>query len=133
MIVDDGAFHSVDSNEQAFRTATMMGFRQGFENAGATLLEPWMILQVTTPAEFQAAVMSAINKRKGVIQNSETEGDYVTITADVALNSMFGFATEVRSASQGKAEFSMEYKKHEPVLRSDLEKIVQQWKGKINK
>jgi len=131
MTVDDGAFHSVDSNEQAFRTATINGFRQAFEKAGGTMLEPWMNLEVTTPMEFQGAVMGAINKRKGVVQNTEVEGDYVIIQADVALNGMFGFSTEVRSASQGKAEFSMEYKKHEPCTKNDLEKIIAQWKGKI--
>lgn len=132
MVIDDGGYHPVDSSELAFRTATHNAMKQGFEKAGPTLLEPWMLLEVTTPSEYQSAVISGINRRKGQIVNTEVDGDFVIVIVDVALNSMFGYATELRSTTQGKATFSMEYKKHNPVPREQLSEIVEKYKGNAN-
>lgn len=132
MVVDDGAFHPVDSSELAFRAATHGAFRQGFEKAGASILEPWMILECTTPMEFQAAVIGGINRRKGAVIDTESEGDFVTIRARVALAAMFGYATEVRSATQGKASFTMEYEKHMSVTKEQFKEIREKYKEGAN-
>lgn len=129
-VVEDGGYHPVDSSELAFRTATQYAVRQAFETAGAaSILEPWMVAEVTTPIEYQTAVTGSLNKRRGQIVDSQMDGDFITVTADVPLNGMFGFSTELRSASQGKAEFSMEYKNHQLVTGDDREKIVARYKG----
>lgn len=132
MVIDDGGYHPVDSSELAFRTATHNAMKQGFEKAGPILLEPWMLLEVTTPAEYQSAVISGINRRKGQIINTEVDGEFIVIHCDVALNSMFGYATELRSTTQGKATFSMEYKKHNPVPREQLQDIITKYKSNAN-
>lgn len=132
MVLEDGSYHPVDSSELAFRTATHAAFKQGFEKADPILLEPWMVLEVTTPAEYQSAVIGGLNRRKGQIVNTEINGEFVVITADVALNSMFGYATELRSSTQGKAEFTMEYKKHNPVPREQLSQIIEKYKDNAN-
>lgn len=132
MVVDDGGFHPVDSSELAFRAATHGAFKQGFEKASATILEPWMILEVTTPLEFQASVIGGINRRKGGVVDTENEGDFVTIRARVALSAMFGYATEVRSATQGKASFTMEYEKHNPVTKEQFKEIREKYKEGAN-
>lgn len=132
MVIDDGAFHAVDSSELAFRAAAHGAFRQGFEKAGAAILEPWMILEVTTPLEFQASVIGGINRRKGGVIDTDAEGDFVTIRARVALAAMFGYATEVRSATQGKASFTMEYEKHMPVTKEQFKEIREKYKEGAN-
>jgi len=132
MVVDDGAYHPVDSSELAFRAATHGAFRQSFDKAGASILEPWMVLEVTTPMEFQAAVIGGINRRKGAVIDTESEGDFVAIRARVALSAMFGYATEVRSATQGKASFTMEYEKHNPVTKEQFKEIREKYKEGAN-
>lgn len=132
MVVDDGAFHPVDSSELAFRAATHGAFRQAFDKAGASILEPWMILEVSTPLEFQAAVIGGINRRKGAVLDTENEGDFVTVRARVALAAMFGYSTEVRSATQGKANFTMEYEKHMPVTKEQFKDIREKYKDGAN-
>jgi elongation factor G len=129
-VVEDGGFHPVDSSELAFRTATQYAVRQAFESNGAgSILEPWMVAEVTTPMEYQNAVTGSLSKRRGIVTDTTMDGDFVTVTADVPANGMFGFSTELRSATQGKAEFSMDYKKHELVTGDDREKIVTKYKG----
>lgn len=132
MVVDDGGFHPVDSSELAFRAATHGAFRATFDKAGAAILEPWMMLEVTTPMEFQAAVIGGINRRKGGVVDTDSEGDFVTIRARVALAAMFGYATEVRSATQGKASFTMEYEKHNPVSKEQFKEIRDKYKENAN-
>lgn len=124
MILQDGAAHSVDSNEYSFRTASILGFRAGFLKAKPVILEPIMKVSISCPIEFQGAVMGLVNKRKGIIVDTEVLEEYMTITADVPLNEMFGYSTELRSATQGKGEFSMEYKQHLPVMPNVQEEMV---------
>jgi elongation factor G len=125
LVLEDGTSHVVDSNEHSFRTATVMGFRQAFAKARPLILEPIMRVTITVPAEFQGAVMATVNRRKGVIVDTDSsQEDALVITADVPLNDMFGYSTELRSLTQGKGEFSMEYKSHQPVMGSVQAELV---------
>eukprot|EP00741_Cyanophora_paradoxa_P009339 tig00000144_g9047.t1 len=130
VVLTDGATHVVDSNELAFRIAAQHAFRQGFNAAKPVILEPVMTVEIIAPTEFQGTVVSAVNKRRGMITSTDTSAESVTITADVALNSMFGFSTELRSLTQGKGEFSMEYKEHQPVTRETQAELVKEFEKK---
>lgn len=135
-VVTDGASHAVDSSEQAFKTASLMGFREGYEKAGPVVLEPIMKLETQVPEEFQGSAMGQINQRRGVIVNSGTHEGYAVIDAEVPLNEMFGYSTDLRSATQGKGEFTMEFYKYSPVPRNvqeDMIKKYQEKKAKENK
>lgn len=125
-VLEDGAHHSVDSNEYSFRSASATAFREAFKMAKPLLLEPIMRVVVNCPSEFQGSVMGTINKRKGLIINSGSDGSvedislidsqsFTTFTADVPLSNMFGYSSELRSLTQGKGEFSMEYRTYAPV------------------
>mmetsp|Transcript_14438 Transcript_14438/g.22409 ORF Transcript_14438/g.22409 Transcript_14438/m.22409 type:complete len:164 (-) Transcript_14438:588-1079(-) len=132
-VVEDGASHAVDSSELAFKIAAKGAFRQAVEQAAPVLLEPVMEVEIAAPEEFQGTVVSLLNKRKGVIDSSEVQQGYVTVTAVVPLAQMFGFSTDLRSSTQGKGEFSMEYKEHMPVpvnVQQDLIKTHQEAKMK---
>ncbi|KAF7967121.1 hypothetical protein HWV62_35752 [Athelia sp. TMB] len=124
LVLEDGAFHAVDSSELAFRSATIYAFREAFRQAKAIILEPIMNVEVVAPAEFQSAVIGGVNSRRGQIMDSEVRDDEFVCTAEVALNDMFGYSNQLRGATQGKGEFSMEYKTHAPVLpnlQADME------------
>lgn len=131
MVLQDGSSHIVDSNEHSFRSATVMGFRQAFAKAKPVVLEPVMKVSITVPIEFQGAVMGTVNKRKGVIVDTDTQDDTVAITAEVPLNSMFGYSTELRSMTQGKGEFSMEYKTYAPVVGSMHQELVAEYQRRF--
>ncbi|MCC7441070.1 MAG: elongation factor G [Bdellovibrionales bacterium] len=128
--INDGASHDVDSSEQAFKTASLMGFREAYEKAGAVVLEPIMKLEVSTPEEFQGSGMGLVNQRRGVILNSQTNEGFATIEAEVPLSEMFGFSTILRSATQGKGEFSMEFMKYAPVPRNVQEEMIKKYQEK---
>lgn len=135
-VVNDGSHHPVDSSEQAFKTAGLMAFRQAYEKAGAVVLEPIMKLESSAPEEFQGTVMGQINQRRGVITNSGTNEGFCIIEAEVPLSEMFGYATDLRSATQGKGEFSMEFAKYAPVpknIQEEMMKKYQEKKAKENK
>ncbi len=127
VVLTDGQSHPVDSNDIAFRMAAIGGFRQAFEKAGPCVLEPIMRVEVQVPAEFQGVVISGINQRKGQIVNSEATADNTVIEADVPLKEMFGFVTFLRSNTQGKGEFSMEYVRHSPAPRQVMEDLKKEW------
>ncbi|SCU79178.1 LAME_0A07580g1_1 [Lachancea meyersii CBS 8951] len=135
MLINDGAIHAVDSNELAFKTATMAAFKQAFLEAKPVILEPVMAVTVTAPNEFQGNVISLLNKLQAVIQDTENGQDEFTIGAECSLNTLFGFATSLRSSTQGKGEFSLEFKHYSPTsphlqrqLIADFEKKQQQKK-----
>ena len=128
--INDGASHAVDSSEQAFKTAALMGFREAYEKAGPVVLEPVMKLETQAPEEFQGAVMGQINQRRGMIVNSVTNEGYAIIEAEVPLNEMFGYSTDLRSATQGKGEFTMEFLKYSPVPRNVQEEMVKKYQEK---
>ncbi|EDR02488.1 uncharacterized protein LACBIDRAFT_295443 [Laccaria bicolor S238N-H82] len=123
-VLKDGAFHAVDSSELAFRLATIGAFREAFKMAKGVILEPIMNVEVVAPVEFQSQVIGGLNTRRGTIVDSEVRDDEFTAAAEVALNDMFGYSNQLRGSTQGKGEFSMEYKHHMPVLpnlQKDLE------------
>ncbi len=129
-VINDGAYHDVDSSEQAFKTASLMAFREAYEKAGATVLEPIMKLETQAPEEFQGSVMGQINQRRGMISNSATNEGYAIIEAEVPLSEMFGYSTDLRSATQGKGEFTMEFLKYSPVPRNVQEEMVKKHQEK---
>jgi elongation factor G len=128
--INDGAYHDVDSDELSFRTASLMGFREAYEKAGAAVLEPIMKLETQAPEEFQGSVMGQINQRRGVIMNSSTNEGYAIIEAEVPLSEMFGYSTDLRSATQGKGEFTMEFAKYSIVPRNVQEDMVKKHQEK---
>jgi elongation factor G len=99
-ILQDGQAHFVDSSDLAFRLASAGAFREAFSKANPIVLEPIMNVQITAPQEFQSAVLTQLNRRKGVINDSEVQDDYVSITAEVSLSQMFGYVSDLRSATQ---------------------------------
>ncbi|KAI0052802.1 elongation factor G mitochondrial [Auriscalpium vulgare] len=116
MVLKDGAYHVVDSSELAFRLAAIGAFREVYAKTKPVILEPIMTVEVVAPVEFQSAVIGGLNSRRGTIIDSEVREDEFTAIAEVALNDMFGYSNQLRGATQGKGEFSMEYKTHMPVL-----------------
>jgi elongation factor G len=129
-VVNDGDYHDVDSSEQAFKTAAIMAFREGYESAKPVVMEPVMKVEVRAPAEFQGAVVGQVNQRRGMILETGTAEGHVTVVAEVPLNTMFGYSTDLRSATQGKAEFSMEFAKYAAVPRGEQETMMKQFKDK---
>ncbi|WVQ79014.1 elongation factor G, mitochondrial [Cryptococcus sp. DSM 104549] len=115
-VLTDGSAHMVDSNELAFRLAAIGAFREAFVKAKPVVLEPVMTVEIVAPIEFQGNVIGAINQRKGTIVDTEVRDDEFTLTAEVSLNDMFGYSSQLRGMTQGKGEFSMEYKTHQPVM-----------------
>ena len=126
VVINDGAAHAVDSNDISFQLAMMYGIRQAVTIAKPQILEPVMNLEVIIPSEFQGGVIGGLNKRGGLIldTNLNEDGSSVNIRADVPLSEMFGYSTDIRSATQGKGEFSMEYKAHAPVSKDTQEALV---------
>ena len=105
-------------------------FRQAYEKAKPTALEPLMKLQTSAPEEFQGNVMGQINQRRGIIAGTTTIEGFVTIDAEVPLSEMFGYSTELRSATQGKGEFTMEFSRYSPCPKSVQEKLVKEYQEK---
>lgn len=120
----DGQAHAVDSNEIAFRLATKGAFRQGFQSAGGIVLEPIMKVEVEVPTEFQGSTVSGLSRRRGMILGSENVEDNCVIEAEVPLSEMFGYSSDIRSTTEGKGTFSMEFVRHAPVPKDAQEKIV---------
>jgi elongation factor G len=123
MVINDGATHMTDSSEMAFKNATQQAFRKAFMEAQPAVLEPIMKTVVTAPVEFQGNVVALLQKRNAVISDSETQVDDFTCWADCSLNAMFGFSSNLRAATQGKGEFSMEFSHYAqalPMLQKEL-------------
>ena len=130
-VINDGAAHAVDSSEQAFKTAALMGFREGYAAAKPVILEPIMKVEVEAPIEFQGTVVGQVNQRRGVIQDTTSAEGTVTVVAEVPLNTMFGYSTDLRSGTQGKGNFTMEFAKYQAVPRSEQEDMIKKYKEKV--
>lgn len=126
MFINDGATHPVDSSELAFKTATAFAFKQAFAKSQPVILQPIMNLVVTAPIEFQGNVISLVNKLGGMIQDTENHADEFNITADCALANLFGIASKLRASTQGKGEFTMEFKEYQPVPPQDQRKLIEE-------
>ena len=126
----EGSYHDVDSSEMAFKIAGSMAFKECNRAAGPILLEPIMKVEVTTPKDYLGAINGDLNKRRGMIQASEdVAGSATTITANVPLSEMFGYATDMRSATQGRATYTMEFSHYEKAPKSVEEEIIAKAKG----
>jgi len=128
--VNDGRYHSVDSSERAFNQAAIGGFRQAYMKAKPIILEPIMKVSVECPSEFQGNVMSSLNKRRGMIMSSAEDGVFTTVDTEVPLSEMFGYATTLRSLTQGKGEFTMEFSRYSRVPESAVEELRSKSKDK---
>jgi elongation factor G len=131
--LNDGASHPVDSSEIAFKTAALMGFREAYLRAKPTILEPIMLVEVQFPEEFQGTVMGQISQRRGTILSSEKQEGFVQAMAEVPLNDMFGYSTDLRSATQGKGEYSMEFKRYSEMPKQAREMMMAEFKAKKEK
>ncbi len=130
-VINDGASHAVDSSEQAFKTAALMAFREGYDAAKPVILEPIMKVEVQAPEDFQGSVVGQLNQRRGTILSTENREGYVVAVAEVPLNSMFGYSTDLRSATQGKGEFTMEFARYSPVPRLEQEAMMKAYREKL--
>jgi elongation factor G len=120
----DGSFHDVDSDEISFRMAAIFGFKDGFRKAKPVILEPIMKVEVVTPEDYMGDVIGDLNRRRGQIQGMEDTPAGKTVTAEVPLSEMFGYATNVRSMSQGRATFTMEFAKYMEVPPNIADSII---------
>jgi elongation factor G len=126
----DGSYHDVDSSELAFKLAGSRGFREGALKADAALLEPIMKVEVTTPEDYMGDVMGDLNRRRGILQGMDDTPAGKTIRAEVPLSEMFGYATDVRSMTQGRATYSMEFCKYNEAPQSIAQELASKFKGK---
>ncbi|MBE9574837.1 MAG: elongation factor G [Proteobacteria bacterium] len=126
--VNDGRHHAVDSSERAFAQAAVGAFRQAYVKARPVILEPVMRVSVECPSEFQGNIMSSLNQRRGLIMSSAEDGVFSTVEAEVALAEMFGYATPLRSLTQGKGEFTMEFSRYAKVPESIEEELKLRYK-----
>ena len=120
----DGSYHEVDSSEHAFKAAGSMAFKEGALKAKPILLEPIMAVEVITPEEYMGAVNGDLNSRRGVIMAMDEAPAGKVIRAEVPLAEMFGYATSLRSATQGRANYSMEFKKYAPAPSNVTEVVM---------
>jgi elongation factor G len=120
----DGSYHDVDSSERAFKIAGSMAFKEAVKRAKPKLLEPVMLVEVTTPEEYLGDVMGNLNSRRGRVEGMEPVGNAQVVRAVVPLAEMFGYATDIRSMSQGRATFHMEFDHYEEVPQSIASEII---------
>jgi len=126
--INDGAAHSVDSSDMAFQQAAVGAFREAYAKANPIILEPIMRVVVETPSEYQGAVLGTLNQRRGMIVSTSEDGVFSSIESEVPLAEMFGYSTVLRSSTQGKAEFTMEFARYNPVPKSIAEEIARKQK-----
>jgi len=125
--INDGASHAVDSSDVAFQLAAVGAFKEGYQKAKPVILEPIMKVAVEGPSEFQGAVMGSLNQRRGMIVGTVEEANYTSVEAEVPLSEMFGYSTVLRSLTQGKAEFTMEFATYKQVPKSVSEEIIKKF------
>lgn len=134
--INDGQYHPVDSSDIAFQTAAIGAFRDGYAKAKPVILEPIMKVQISAPTEFQGNIFGLINQRRGIIVDSGDENNTSVVNAEVPLSEMFGFSTILRSSTQGKGEFTMEFEKYGKVpnnISEELQKKYQEEKKAAQK
>jgi elongation factor G len=120
----DGSYHDVDSSELAFKLAAILAFKDGMRKASPILLEPMMAVEVETPEDYMGDVMGDLNRRRGIIQGMDDAGGVKLVKAEVPLAEMFGYSTDLRSMSQGRATYSMEFKHYTEAPKSVAEAII---------
>ncbi|MDY2839197.1 MAG: elongation factor G [Treponema sp.] len=127
--INDGQSHPVDSNDNAFQIAAIGAFREGYMKAKPSILEPIMKVQLSAPTEFQGNLFGLINQRRGVIVDTTDEAGTSTVNAEVPLSEMFGFSTILRSSTQGKGEFTMEFEKYGKVPNAIADELIAKYKA----
>ncbi len=126
--INDGASHAVDSSDMAFQHAAIGAFREVYQRSAPVLLEPIMRVVVETPSEFQGTVLGSLNQRRGIIQSTSEDGVFSMVEAEVPLSEMFGYSTVLRSSTQGKAEYTMEFSRYNVVPKALAEEIIKKEK-----
>jgi elongation factor G len=127
IVLNDGNYHNVDSSDMAFQAAAQGAWREVYQRAKPIILEPVMKVQIEGPIEFHGGMVATMMQRRGVVSGVQEESNYCQIDAEVPLSEMFGYATVIRSATQGKAEFTMEFARYAPVPNSVQAEIIEQW------
>jgi elongation factor G len=128
-VINDGAFHAVDSSDVAFQLAAIGAFKDGYMKAKPVIMEPIMKVSVEGPTEFQGSIMGSINQRRGMIIGTMEEGNYTVVEADVPLSEMFGYSTILRSLTQGKAEFTMEFSAFKHVPKTVNDELIKKYQS----
>ncbi len=128
--LDDGDYHDVDSSEMAFKIAGTMGFKEAARKAGPILLEPIMAVEVVTPEDYMGDVIGDLNSRRGRVGQMEQRGNNQVVSAEVPLSEMFGYSTDLRSKTQGRATYTMQFHSYQPTPKSVQEEIVARVTGK---
>jgi elongation factor G len=132
VVVNDGKSHSVDSSDNAFQAAARGAFREVYPRAKPIILEPVMKLAVEGPQEFQGQVLKSVMQRRGnVVGTTEEDGGFCRVEAEVPLAEMFGYATDLRSVTQGKAEFTLEFARYLPVPAETRAELIEKYGTKI--
>ncbi len=129
VLINDGNSHSVDSSDMAFQVASRAAFREAYRKANPRILEPLMRVAVEGPGEFQGVIYRSLMQRRGNIIGSVEDAGFARVEADVPLSEMFGYSTDLRSATQGKAEFTMEFSRYAPVPRELSEKMLADYRS----
>ncbi|XP_054168865.1 elongation factor G, mitochondrial-like [Oppia nitens] len=130
--LQDGKHHCVDSNDIAFMSAAQGAMRQTYEMGKWQILEPIMNVEVSCPSEFQGDIIGHVSRRSGVLLSTDDNNNWFTINAEIPLNDMFGFATELRSATQGKGEYSMEYCRYSPARADVVQQLIDQYNQELD-
>jgi elongation factor G len=125
----DGSYHDVDSSEMAFKLAASMGFKEGARKASPAILEPLMKVEVEVPEEYMGDIMGDLNSRRGKVLGMDARGGAQVINAEVPLSNMFGYATDMRSSTQGRATYTMTFDHYEQVPKAIAEEIIAQVNG----
>ena len=133
VVLTDGSFHAVDSSEIAFKIAGSMAFREACRKAGLVLLEPVMRVEVTAPDDYMGDLIGDLNSRRGHIQSMEPRQGFQIIRARVPMSEMFGYATDVRSSTQGRGNYSMHFYRYEEVPKAIGEEVVARISGTLGR
>ncbi len=130
-VLTDGNSHAVDSSDMAFQTASRMAFRDAYKRAKPQILEPVMRVSVEGPGEFQGAIYKSLMQRRGTVLGSTEDAGFARVDAEVPLAEMFGYSTDLRSATQGKAEFTMEFAKYAPAPKEVSDELLKKYSSKL--
>ncbi|MDR1248855.1 MAG: elongation factor G, partial [Treponema sp.] len=132
-VINDGQSHPVDSSDIAFQAAAIGAFRDAYKKARPCILEPIMKVSVESPTEFQGNIYASINQRRGIIAASTEDGTFSRVEAEVPLSEMFGYSTALRSLTQGKAEFTMEFEKYGKAPAGISDSLIKDYEEKRKK
>ena len=127
----DGSYHDVDSSEMAYKVAASLALKNAAKKCGPVLLEPIMAVEVTAPSEYLGSVMGDISSRRGMIEGQEERGNAVSVQASVPLSEMFGYATDLRSFTQGRGNYTMQFDRYEAAPKSIREEIIKKNGGNV--